>query len=161
LEAAFLRVEVVAVSRLAAGIQQIGETRFDIALLDLNLPDSAGAATFDTFHNAIPDLPVIVLTGSQDVNQTRDVLRRGAQDYLRKSTRMAPLLVRSIANAIERHRLNVKRDGKARQLQDSENRIRKIIEATADAIAIVDLEGIIRFVNPMAAQMFGRASEER
>ena len=42
-------------------------------------------------------------------------------------------------------------------LQASENRFRKVIEANADGIVIVDKQGIIRFANPAAVTLFARS----
>ncbi|MBI1176329.1 response regulator [bacterium] len=160
LETAFGRVSVVGAERLAEALEKLQDHTFDIALLDLQLPDSSGKVTFYELHQAAPNLPIIVLTGLRDGAASRDLLRRGAQDYLVKDAGMGPLLVRSIVNAIERNRLMSELNVRARQLQESEARIRTIIEANADAIIIVDAEGIIQFANPMAAQMFGRRRDD-
>ena len=45
-------------------------------------------------------------------------------------------------------------------LQASEERFRHIIERSADGIVAVDLEGIVRFVNPAAEFLFGREADE-
>ncbi|MDY6785004.1 MAG: EAL domain-containing protein [Cyanobacteriota bacterium] len=41
-------------------------------------------------------------------------------------------------------------------LRESEARLSAIVEATSDAIVIIDREGCIRFANPAAAQLFNR-----
>lgn len=46
------------------------------------------------------------------------------------------------------------------ELIASEACLRTIIEEDADGIIIVDREGIVRFVNPAAVDLFGRTSEE-
>jgi hypothetical protein len=43
-----------------------------------------------------------------------------------------------------------------RELQASEARFRNIIEKNADSIIIVDMKGMVRFVNPAAEALFGR-----
>ena len=42
------------------------------------------------------------------------------------------------------------------ELAASEARVRAIIDANADALLIVDAQGVVRFANPAAAEMFGR-----
>ena len=49
---------------------------------------------------------------------------------------------------------------RARQLAESEARFRDVIERNADAIVVVDDEGVIRFANAMAAESFGRPARE-
>lgn len=47
-----------------------------------------------------------------------------------------------------------------RELHVVQERFRSIIERTADGILVVDGEGVIRFANPTAAELFGRSSPE-
>jgi putative nucleotidyltransferase with HDIG domain len=46
------------------------------------------------------------------------------------------------------------------ELRNSETRLRKIINRTADGIIIVDGQGIVRFANPAAQGMFGLTEKE-
>lgn len=46
------------------------------------------------------------------------------------------------------------------ELRASEARFREVIERNADAIVVVDGEGIVRYANPMAERLFGRAGHE-
>jgi signal transduction histidine kinase len=46
-----------------------------------------------------------------------------------------------------------------RQLAESEARFRDIIERNADAIVVVDHDGVIRFVNAEASHLFGKSRE--
>jgi signal transduction histidine kinase len=48
----------------------------------------------------------------------------------------------------------------ARELRASEARFRDVIERNADAIVVVDREGLVCFANPMAERLFGRAGAE-
>ncbi len=46
------------------------------------------------------------------------------------------------------------------KLEESEARFRDVIERNADAIVVVDHEGVIRFANPAAAELFSKPREE-
>lgn len=46
------------------------------------------------------------------------------------------------------------------RLEQSEARFRDVIERNADAIVVVDLEGIVRFANAAAEQLFGTTRED-
>jgi len=48
----------------------------------------------------------------------------------------------------------------SRQLRESEERFRDVIEGNADAIVVVDGDGIVRFANVAATKLFGRGVEE-
>jgi two-component sensor histidine kinase/CheY-like chemotaxis protein len=80
------------------------DQNFDIALLDLNLPDSKGIESFMRILKLAEDIPVIVLSGTEDSEIALKTVRAGAQDYLVKSHFDGYLLERSIFYAIERKR---------------------------------------------------------
>ena len=90
------------VNRLGAAIVELNSAQFDIALLDLTLPDSDGLASLDTLIQQAPSLPIVVLTNTNDDRLALDAMRHGAQDYLVKRQVNLDILVRSIRYAIER-----------------------------------------------------------
>ncbi len=90
---------------LKEGIKVAGQKKFDIVLLDLSLPDSAGLKTFQIFHEANPDTPVIILSGYERSDLEIQAVHYGAQDYLVKGTITGNLLFRSMQYAVERQRL--------------------------------------------------------
>ena len=87
-----------AVASLAGG-------RPDVVLLDLSLPDSFGLETLARWQLTAPELPVIVLTGSDDEALAVAAVREGAQDYLVKGRIDGDLLAQAIRYAIERKRV--------------------------------------------------------
>jgi two-component system response regulator AtoC len=88
---------------LKDALSQLSSKKFDLVLLDLMLPDSAGLDTFRAVHRAYPDVPVVLLTGLSDETLAARAMREGAQDYLVKGQVDAAVLVRSMRYAIERH----------------------------------------------------------
>jgi len=58
---------------------------FDLVLLDLNLPDAKGLQGLRTLRDEFPDLPVAMLTGTQDEFVIRQAQAMGAIGYLLKS----------------------------------------------------------------------------
>ncbi len=89
---------------LQEGIDMAQTEAFDLVLLDLSLPDSTGAATVARAGKAFWKTPVVVLTSLDDDQMGLKALQFGAQDYLVKSQVTAPLLLRAIRYAKERHR---------------------------------------------------------
>lgn len=75
---------------------------FDVALIDLGLPDSEGLATAAAIMKWGPSLPIIILTGNDDDLSARAAIQLGAQDYLVKGTIVPDLFYRAIRYAIER-----------------------------------------------------------
>ncbi|MGD0171846.1 MAG: ATP-binding protein [Halobacteriota archaeon] len=94
-----------AVDRLNAGIERCDQGSVDVVLLDLSLPDSLGIATVATMRAAVPRVPIIVLTGLNDLEVAVHAVREGAQDYLVKGTVTVDILERAMYYAIERKNL--------------------------------------------------------
>lgn len=96
------RFQLSHAKRLGEALDLIQAADFDVALLDLTLPDSAGLASLDGLVQAAPTLPVVVLTNTNDDELAVEAVRHGAQDYLMKRQMQQELLVRSLRYAIER-----------------------------------------------------------
>ena len=76
--------------------------------------------TLKEFRAAIPDIPVVVLTGVDDEDLALLALAEGAQDYLVKDKITIQRLVRAIRYAIERSEI-------LNQLRESEERTRQAL----------------------------------
>ena len=98
------RFDVLHTTTLANALDALQNQAFDLALLDLSLPDSEGLRTFTRLNELHPRLPIIVLTGFDDDQLAAETLMGGAQDYLPKRDVDSRLLTRSIRYAIERKR---------------------------------------------------------
>src|SRR5688500_5954204 len=78
----------VAARSVADGLALLGREAFDVALLDLMLPDGSG---IDILHRIVDeDLPTeaIVLTGHASVDTAIEAMKLGAYDYVTKPARM-------------------------------------------------------------------------
>lgn len=89
---------------LQSGIQIATANKVDITLLDLGLPDSYGMETLLTFLDASPEMPVVILTGNEDLELAQSAVKHGAQDLLVKQQINTHSLYRSMVYAIERKR---------------------------------------------------------
>ena len=90
-------------------VEEFGEiaTTFhpDIILLDLNITDSNGIATFEKSNESFPLATTIVLSGMDDEMIALEIVKKGAQDYILKTELNAQLLYKSIQYGMERKRL--------------------------------------------------------
>jgi signal transduction histidine kinase len=93
---------LVHVKRLAEAFQEISQNTYDVILLDLTLPDSQGLASLAALIKYAPNLPIVVLTNTNDDELALEAVRSGAQDYLVKRQVKAEVLIRSLRYAIER-----------------------------------------------------------
>jgi two-component system cell cycle response regulator len=96
--------DLVHATRVADAMQQLDHSAFDVVLLDLNLPDSAGYETFANIHTHSPDIPIVVMSSEDDTALAIRTVREGAQDYLVKGEENLKPLTRAIHYAIERHK---------------------------------------------------------
>lgn len=97
------RFKVEAVRSLADALSHIAAAQVDIVLMDLNLPDSSGFETFEQINEAFPDLPIVILTGDDDLDKAVRAVASGAQDYVPKHENDIRLLSRSLLYAYERN----------------------------------------------------------
>jgi PAS domain S-box-containing protein len=128
-EVSSVRCQIVPAMSLAAAIDRLAvleSVRFDVILLDLSLPDSQGLATFLNLHRRAANIPIVVLTGSDDETLALTAMQQGAQDYLIKGQVDSNLLLRSIRYAIERERTEAALRQTKIELE------RRVIERTRD-----------------------------
>ena len=71
----------------------------DAVLLDLQMPEMSGAEVLNHLRRDYPLLPVIMVTGNPDADVARDMLTRGAFDYIRKPFTFE-VLARVVAAAV-------------------------------------------------------------
>lgn len=91
-------------SSLREALALVEDQSFDLALVDLHLPDSDGLATVEPIRAAAPDTAIVVLTVNQDPELERQLLRGIVEDYLVKQE-VGPMMGRLLYHAVERRRL--------------------------------------------------------
>ncbi len=79
----------------------VNPSLIDLALLDVMLPELNGFDLCGEMRRARPKLPVIFLTAKSQLNEKREGLRRGADDYITKPFDLEELLLR-ISNLLKR-----------------------------------------------------------
>ena len=112
--------------RLSSGLRLLEEESFDVVLLDLGLPDSAGFDALTQIRNQAPPLPIIILTGLSDEALAVKAISLGAQDYLVKGNFAADALYRSISHSIERQRLETERERLILELQEALSKVKQL-----------------------------------
>jgi diguanylate cyclase (GGDEF)-like protein/PAS domain S-box-containing protein len=126
------RVRVDETCRLMAGIAQLAKRRYDVVLLDLNLPDGYGRQNLHRVRAAAPNVPIIILTNLEDEEAAAMSLAEGAQDYIFKRNITAELLRHSIRHAIARNESEA-------SLRSSEERYALALAGARDGIWDWDL----------------------
>lgn len=88
---------VVQLGTGAAALEAIETTEFQVALVDVNLPDMHGLDLLPAFRKKDPLLPILVMTGEPTVEIAQQALRRRATGFLTK-----PLMPSVFVEEVER-----------------------------------------------------------
>ena len=146
-EADFPAFDVCHAMTLAAAIEFLAASPADAIILDLGLPDSRGVETVSRLKIVSRDIPIIVVSGYVDENLRSLAIGEGAEDVFTKDESNSRLFWRSVLQIIEHRRV------RNRQLQT-------LLDATPDAILVVDRRAAIRYVNRAALALFERSRDD-
>lgn len=76
----------------AAALDQVRKSVPDLALVDLRMPEVDGMETLARLRQAVPDLPVIMISAHGDTRAAVQAVKMGATDYLTKPFELDELL---------------------------------------------------------------------
>ena len=150
---------VHAVGTGAEAIHQARQTRYEAALLDMQLPDLHGHVVMKFLMDADPKLPIIAITAYALEENTIGSLTRGAFAYVTKPYNSTELKA-TLRKAIGVKALAVKAETAESALNESEDRYRRqnaalIALARAEALQIADLPSALRRISEVDAGTLG------
>lgn len=99
--------EVVTAATAKQALRLLRSGRFDVAILDIILPDGSGLDLLQRVADIKDHLPVVFVTSSTDSGTAIQAMKSGALDYLIKPVEISELR-RVIARAVEIRRLTEK-----------------------------------------------------
>src|SRR5688500_1665174 len=146
----------------AAALRHLLQMDFAVVLLDVQMPDLDGFETANLIRSRdrSRDTPIIFLTAlSRSETNVFRGYELGAVDYIFKP--FHPEILRSKVNVfveLFRQREAFKRQANELSRLSKQNEL--ILNAAAEGVFGVDLAGVTTFVNPAAARMIGRRTEE-
>ncbi len=146
-------IQLTHVDRLQDALPQLRQQPYEVVILDLSLPDTEGLDGLTRLREVAPELPVVVLTGRNDLELGVNAVRAGAQDYLFKGQVDGRLLIRSVRYATERMR-------STQVLRRSEERFRFLLDNALDIITVIDIDGRISYASPSVRRVLGYSPEE-
>lgn len=125
-------------------IHRVKATRYDLLLLDVNMPLMKGTEMLGYIRRFDSEMPVIMISGMESIELVRKTLRDGAYDYLVKPLNLDELDL-SISRALEaglmrkqikRYQRNLERQvsERTRELADALGRIEQTYNATILAL---------------------------
>lgn len=128
--------EIVYVKRLSDAAASPQSRAVGVVLLDLRLPDSSGVETVKAVYKQTDQIPIVVLSGTEDEELAQACIDAGAQDYLSKGEVHARSLRRAIGDAISRVR-----EAQLRELQETIVRYRALSSASQSTTVTAALAG--------------------
>ena len=90
------------VHSIEEAVEKLESQSYELVFMDINLPDAQGLEHVKLLHDAYPYLPIVILSGLDDDDITRECLHMGVQDYLPKALLSPMLLHRVATHAVER-----------------------------------------------------------
>jgi DNA-binding NtrC family response regulator len=153
-----LSLDVRLARTLEEALAMLEESRFDLILLDLALPDSTGIDTFYVIYAVAAHIPIIVITGDGDVNVAHQLIAGGAQDFLDKSSINREVFSRAIRYAIDRHKQNQRMQQQAGNLASYIERL-QIAQRLQD-VALQDLFAITTMTYALRQQSANQLGPE-
>ena len=143
-------------------LKELLDREFAVILLDVQMPDMDGfeTATLIRKRDRSRDTPIIFLTAMErtETNVFRGY-ELGAVDYIFKP--FHPEILRSKVNVfVQLFRAREVLKKRTAELARVSKQNELILNAAAEGVIGVNLDGVTTFANPAAARMFGRRADE-
>ena len=139
-------------SKLPSALERIRQGGVRALIVDIELPNGQGVATFEGLLYAAPHVPILILSGMENESVARQAVERGAHDYILKSQLQTSRLHISVQRMIERKTA----EEKAFLQQQCVN---LTLSCTGDAVLIGDSAGRVTHLNPAAELLTGWSRE--
>ncbi len=137
------------------GAHALGVARkhgFDVALVDVKLPDGSGVDLIRPLREANPNSEVVLITGFASMDAAIAALRAGAFAMILKSFRPDELIT-TVRQALTKARLQ-------REREELEGRYRAVVELTDVVVVALDAAGKVALFNRRAASLAGVPVED-
>lgn len=135
-------------------IKALEQDCYDIALLDLHMPEMDGAQVLEHVVAHHPRTSVIIISGESELKKAVDVLKKGAKDFIRKPYTPEELMF-SIENVAEKICLERENQQMLSTLKESEALHRFIVHNSPDFLYMLDHSGAFTFVNKNTLRQLG------
>lgn len=144
------RFSILTADNADEGLERFRETpAIDCVVSDYQMPGKDGVELLSAVRSIRSEIPFILVTAQGDEDVASAAIRSGVSDYIvkaRSAKRPAALATR-IKKAVENYRLR-------RQVTESEERYRTLVEQSTDAI-VISRAGKLSFVNSRTAEILG------
>ncbi len=141
-------------------IDLVKTTKFNLAILDIVLPDMKGMDLLSLLNEEYPEIDIIMITGHASTETAIQAINLGAIAYITKPIDMDAVL-RTVALALERRRMMDEKNRAEEALRESEEKFRLLAENMQDGLWMRSIEeNQLIFVNRALLKVYGRSEKE-
>ncbi|HTX18076.1 MAG TPA: PAS domain S-box protein [Bacteroidota bacterium] len=133
--------------------EALSRSKWDLILSDYSLPRFDALSALKLLLESGQDIPFIVVSGTIGEETAVELMRAGAHDYVMKDklSRLVPVVRRELAES----RVRLERRMTEHSLQESEARLRNLIQTARDVIFTISPDGIFTTLNPAFETLTG------
>ncbi|MEE9540831.1 MAG: PAS domain S-box protein, partial [Candidatus Thorarchaeota archaeon] len=145
-----------------SGQEAIAATKkrpYNLAIIDIRLPDIDGITLLEQLSKMNADLGIIMITGYASMETAVDALNKGAAAYITKPLNMDEVLI-TVNKALEKQRLTRAKLRAEAALQEERDRAQKYLDIAGVMIVSLDLDGTVTLVNRRGCEILGYDSKE-
>lgn len=158
----------------AEALEKLSQQKPDLIILDLMMPVMTGYQVCQIIRKRYDpsELPIVILTAKNRVEDLVKGLSLGANDYITKPFSKDELRIRIDKQFELMHLQHVKRENQRlswqlqryeeseRRLREREQRLAALLDVTGDPLLAIDEAGLVIFVNQSAEQLLGVEADE-
>jgi len=135
------------------GLEVFLDTRPDVVLVDLRMPEMDGLEVLSRLQAMAPDIPTIVVSGTGVLRDAVEAIKRGAWDYVTKPIQDMDVLGLAVDKALERAELK-------RAVRRAEERYFNLVQNIPLVIFSLTDGLRLEFVNQGCQTLLGYSREE-
>ena len=142
-----------------AGLEKARAQEFDLALIDLKMPQMDGMQLLEHLNQLDPDLVKIVITGFATLDTAIEAVQKGAYDYLPKPFTPGEMRTR-VRRGVEKRtllreakRLREERERNLLELTTEKSRTQTIIQCMGDGLLVTNRDRQVVLCNPAARRL--------
>jgi PAS domain S-box-containing protein len=132
----------------------------DVVLLELGEGSTRALGRVDRFLEALPELPLVVLTSQDQEWLGVAAVQHGAQDFIVRTTTEPAQLARALRYAVERRQLLGQLAGTLVEARAGEMRVRRLLESALEGLVVLDEQRRVTLSNRAAARLLGMRRSE-
>jgi two-component system phosphate regulon sensor histidine kinase PhoR len=144
-----------------AGLEKARKIPFDLALVDLKMPQMDGMELLAHLTQLDPEIIKIVITGYATLETAIEAVQKGAYDYIPKPFTPGELRTRVTRGLekrsllLEARKLREERERNLLELANEKSRTQTIIHCMGDGLLVTNRDEQVVFCNPAGRRLLG------